>query len=135
PLPERYPERTTWALALDPHVSDMKRYKPGPLLELCPEEEREKYRYNPRKMARIGYRRRLITVPGVVCMSTPFLGASLQISAVEVRPPPEILAKVKDLRLKWKAPDGSEIQDAHVAAMRAKEVTRGLWYRLNPYPP
>lgn len=134
PLPRTFPEVMQWALCLDSKVKDLHRVKPGALLELCNAKERKIAKTDPLKAARQAYRRRLLQTPGIVCSSQPFFGVSLRVEALQVQPPEPIIEAFKKLR-KWKAPDGMELQDAHIAAMRARQVALGFYYRPNPKPP
>lgn len=136
PMPLTYSELQEWSLALDADVGEMHRIKPGVLLELCGDtpEEKELIEKDPRKAARQGFRRRMVSVPGIVSLSTPFLGVQLVVKALERLPPPEVIEFIKGVR-KFRTPDGQELQDAHVAAMRVKELGRGLYYRPKPQPP
>jgi hypothetical protein len=136
PMPLTYSELMEWSLALDADVGEMHRIKPGVLLELCGDSEEAKALIlkDPRKAARQGFRRRLVTIPGVVSLSTPFLGVQLVVSAVEKLPPPDVIEMIKKAR-KFEMPDGQELQDGHVVAMRVKELGRGLYYRPKPIPP
>lgn len=135
PLPISYTELEQWSLCLDSKIGQMHRVKPGALLELCNEEEKEIAIDNPLKAARKAYRRRLLSTPGIVSTQTPFLGSSLRISSVECVPPKEIHDAFKVLRKKWKTPDGWWAQDAHIVAMHAKQLAMGFYSRWNPRPP
>lgn len=134
PLPISDADLHKWCLACDSKVGVMQRAKPGALLKMCNEEELEIAKTDARKAARQAVKRRIVTTPGVVSLSTPFLGSSLVVNALEVIPPKEVQAYVKKIK-KFQTPDGGELQDAHVAAMRSKEMVRGLYYRPNPVPP
>jgi hypothetical protein len=135
PLPLVRSELEQWCLACDAKVGTLQRAKPGVLLELCGPEEKEFIKRDPRKAARLAVKRRIVSTPGVVSLSKPFLGASLVVSAIEVIPPKQIQDFFVKIKRKFKTPDGQELQDAHVASMRAKEIARGLYYRPNPMPP
>ena len=134
PLPHSYSELEQWSLCLDVGIGEMHRVKPGALLEFCNEEEKELIPTNPRKAARKAFRRRLLETPGIVSTQSPFLGASLRLSAAKCTPPPEIHEAIGRVR-KWKMPDGFEIQDAHIAAMSVKQLALGFFYRPKPRPP
>lgn len=136
PMPLTYSELQEWSLALDADVGEMHRVKPGVLLELCgdSDEEKQLMRMDPRKAARQGFRRRLVSTPGVVSLSSPFLGSQLVVNAIERLPPVKVIEMIRQVR-KFRTPDGQELQDAHVAAMRVKELGRGLYYRPDPQPP
>lgn len=134
PLPRSFPEVMQWALCLDSKVGELQRVKPGALLELCNRKEKKLAKVNPLKAARQAFRRTLLGTPGIVCSTRPFFGVSLRVEALEVQPPETIIEAFKKLR-KWKSPDGQEIQDAHIAAMRARQVALGFYYRPNPKPP
>lgn len=135
PLPRGFPELMQWALCLDSKVGELQRVAPGALLELCNASERKIAKGgNPLKAARQAFRRRLLDTPGIVSSTKPFLGVSLRVEALEVQPPAPIIEAFQKLR-KWKSPDGQEIQDAHIAAMRARQVALGFFYRPNPRPP
>lgn len=134
PLPHRYSELEQWSLCLDVGIGALHRVKPGALLEFCNDEEKLLIPDNPLKAARRAYRRRLLDTPGIVSTQSPFLGASLRLSAAECKPPPEIHEAIRQVR-KWKMPDGVEIQDAPIASKAVKELALGFFYRPKPRPP
>lgn len=135
PMPQRRSEVEQWSLCLDDKVSDMSRVKPGALLELCNDEERKIALTNPLKAARLAYRRRLISTPGVVSTTKTFQGASLRVKEFRREVPAEIRAAVARLRDDFERPDGEWLEEGQLVAACIKTLALGFYYVWDPMPP
>lgn len=127
PLPRDWPTLCEWAEALD--VSDNPR-PPGALVRLCAEYMMiggEKTGFFTTAMAREAWRRKFVSVPGVVASSENELGCSLVINKLKVETPKPIKDALKNLYDTWEAPNGDEL----MYAMEVARVTRQL--RLGGY--
>ncbi len=136
PLPTDYDQLDNWSLALDEKIRPENRVKPGALVKLCNEEERDLLAAGDElRAARLAYRRRLTDTPGVVATRETFMGASLNITPLALKLPQVVEDAFKHLREKEETPDGWPISDGHIMAKHAKELALGFYYRWNPRPP
>ena len=135
PMPITYPELEQWALCLDEKVGEMHRVKPGALLQLCNDEEKELAKTNALKAARKAFRRRLICTPGIVSTTKTFQGASLRVKEWKREVPDEVKQKVQHLRKTWERPDGEWLEEGHLVAACAKTLALGFFYVWDPMPP
>lgn len=130
PLPLHYGTLAEWAEALD--VGD-DPLAPGALLKLCSDDELKELgrARNPieiQHVVRGAFRRRLIETPGVVATEETEVDASLTIEAVRPEVPPEIVAKLKEVRQRWEI-DGEELVDALTVARVLRQVAAGFRYK------
>jgi hypothetical protein len=135
PIPMKYNEMKTWAMALDDGIIEMERAHIGALRHFCDVEQLHPRRTleEKRREARRGYQGRLTGTPGVVATSDTGVEASLTIErrtdvygAVGVRP--WIKDALKTLRDSWITPGGEEITDAVDYWRKAREIAMGFYY-------
>lgn len=119
PVPRDYHTRRQWSLAIDPPRGNSLPLPPGRLLELCRGDE----------SLRRGFRRRLLSTPGVVATRESSLKTGLEIS---VRSPPaipeEVLRELSKPREEAKRPDGEELVTQLDIARTIKQVASGFFY-------
>lgn len=134
PVPLHFADLEMWSAALDERRGFDGRADPGELKILCNAEEQKLWGREPRKAARLAFRRRLIETPGVVAAHESRVGASLVIRAVRPKVAPVVDEAFKKLRL-WETPDGWPIPDGLTMARHARELVMGFYYIWNPRPP
>lgn len=139
PTPTDFNDRMAWAMVIDEKKNKGQeameaKMAPGALIEFCNAEERELYKTDPIKAVRSGYRRRLVSTPGVVATQEGALAMTLSIDSVIVDMP-EIRDAVYMLKKEWKRPDGEPVMDAIEIWRHLREVATGFYYRWNPMPP
>jgi hypothetical protein len=132
PLPGNHTDLELWADALDERKGQLRRADPGALLVFCNDAERA---HEPRKAARLGFRRRLVETPGVVASKETPIDASLVVRALEPKPTPALEAAFERLRYTWETPDGWPIADGLAMFRHARELALGFYYVWNPRPP
>ncbi len=135
PLPQWHGDLELWADALDERKGQTKRANPGALRALCNEEEDKLWTEEPRRAARMAYRRRLVETPGVVATKSTPIDASIRVSSVE----PPVTSAIDDafatLRDMWETPDGWPISDGLSMFRHARELALGFFYIWSPRPP
>jgi SNF2 domain-containing protein len=138
PVPRSWGELEEWSDALDETKLDSPPVGLGALSALLGPEEAGLS--DPLVACRRGYRRRLVSTPGIVATEDRALGVSLAIRAV--RPPvPEVVRNaLGKLRSDWELPDGTPLGSAETnrpggiwAARR--QLALGFFYRWDPPPP
>lgn len=139
PTPTDFNDRMAWGQVLDEKkrkgVEELEaKVTPGALIEFCDAEERELYKTEPVRAVRLGYRRRLVSTPGVVATQEGALSMSLSIDSRIVEMP-ELRSDIVALRKGWQRPDGEPILDAIELWRHLREMSCGFYYRWNPMPP
>lgn len=139
PTPTDFNDRMAWAAVIDEKKNKgtealEAKVAPGALIEFCDAAERELYKTDPIKAVRSGYRRRLVSTPGVVATQEGALAMTLSIDSHVLRVP-EIAEPVRMLKREWKRPDGEPVMDAIEIWRHLREVATGFYYRWNPMPP
>ena len=135
PIPKGMNELELWADALDERKGQTKRADPGALVVLCNEEERDLWQQDSHKAARLAFRRRMTSTPGVVATQESPIDASLEVRMVEPTFPESLAEAFKRLRYRWETPDGWPIADGLSMFRHARELALGFFYRWNPRPP
>lgn len=135
PVPTTHEECEEWAQALDERVDPMMRRKPGALLELCSQEEREKYLGY--EASRHGFRRRLTETAGVVATigEGESVGASIYVRGILHGASAVTEENFRKLRLEWRTPDEWDLMHAVDIWRHAQELALGLHYVWSPRPP
>lgn len=138
PVPgiKHFHELMDWAEALD--VSD-DPLDPGALVEFCNEEERRiiyaasdsdpdsmKAKHNA---VRAGFRRRVVSTPGVVATQEGAIATSLQITALRPNLPVEVTDALIKLRLSWEIEGYEAFEDAMRVAVAARQIASGFFLR------
>jgi hypothetical protein len=118
PVTRSWNDAKDWALALDPHVKEEQRLRPGVLLELC----------QPGEKPREGFRRRLVETEGVIGSKAEEFGASLIIRKLGLDIPKSVENALAYLRKFWEMPNGEVITDAKDFARKARELACGFYY-------
>lgn len=124
PLPQPWTERQEWAAVLDERTM-LRPVGPGALWRFCEGDE------TPRQ----GYRRRLVSAPGVVASAEGQLGTSLRITAAPIKTPRAVLAMMQELRDTWTTPNGDLLCEAVEVWRHMRELALGFWYRWKFPPP
>jgi len=135
PIPKAYTELEAWADALDERKGQTKRADPGALRVLCNDEEDTLWKTEPRRAARLAYRRRLVETPGVVATKETPIDASITMRAVEAPESNEVDEAFHGLRSLWETPDGWPIADGLAMFRHARELALGFFYVWDPRPP
>ncbi len=158
PLPRDFTQTESWAQALDDMPDNDTRRAPGVLLNFCdpfevdclhpgwslePEAVRLGYigedddrQAALLKLVRRGFRRRLMSTPGVVGTSDDALGTSLVIcERIPPAPPDNIVEAFRNLRATWQTPNGDEIDGGVNLWRHAGELSSGFWSRWVPPAP
>lgn len=135
PLPRTYNDLEVWADALDERKGQIKRVDPGALIDLCDDSETELWKREPRRAARLAYRRRLTETPAVVASNETPIDASIRIQAISPKVPQEIDDAFFTLRKRWETPDGWPIADGLGMFRHARELALGFFYVWDPRPP
>lgn len=126
PVPLKWQELTEWADALDSDVPDGQRIASGALKKFC----------DPDENVRQGFRRRLVSTPGVVASEENELGTSLRIQGIKnIIIPPRTQKVINDVRTYWETPNGDIITQAVDLWRHLRELSLGFWYRWEPEPP
>lgn len=138
PVPLHFQDLDDWAEALDEKKlrDEEDAADPGDLRELCNESECQLWDVGqPRRAARMAYRRRLVETPGVVATEETPIDASLTIRGLKLSPNAAVEEAFAKLRSTWETPDGWPIADGMTMSRHAKELAVGFYYRWDPYPP
>lgn len=123
PVPVVETEIRRWARAIDPERYEDGYWMPGALMRLCEAGE----------SVRSGFRRRLVSTPGVVPSADKILAIPLKFK--ERRPPkmPDVLIEhLKVLRRPkkdggWKRPDGELFTMSTQVVACARQLSQGVW--------
>lgn len=138
PVPLHFQDLEDWANALDEKKGRDAEdaVDPGELRLLCEPEEAALWDAEPRRAARMAYRRRLVETAGIVTTDETPIDASLSIRLARL---PGHISVVEEaftqLRSEWKTPDGEPILDGLEMFRHARELALGFWYRWDPSPP
>lgn len=133
PLPRPFPELTEWADALDVRDEDKQAMAPGALLEFCDEEDRKLS--DGVAAARSGFRKRLVSTPGIIATEDKALGCSLTIQHFQVPLNMEARNAFAHLRKFWETPDGWSCAEAVDFWRHAREMAQGFYLVWEPRPP
>jgi hypothetical protein len=135
PVPTQWVDVENWANALDVlDTNPWTRVQPGALVQFVgPEDWREGA--DELTIIRRAYARRLIQTPGVVASGEDTLGTSLQLSALDCPPDPEIDRAFQRLRDNAELPDGWLLIDAVAVWAYARQLALGFYYVWDPRPP
>lgn len=117
PLPLHYPTLVEWAAALDAG-SFMK--PAGNLRRLCSDES---------EPVRSGFRRRLVSSPGVVATKETALGTSLLLTKFQVQAPTKVRNLTQTITEAWERPDGEPLTDVLSLLRCARQMSAGFFYR------
>lgn len=120
PLPIHWPTLNEWCMALDSNIPDYARKQGGVLWKFCETKE---------EPVREGFRRRLISTPGVSATDSSAIGTSLVYSKRELTMPKEVQDAIDVLNRDWKRPDGEEFSDVLTLAKSVREVGCGFWLK------
>lgn len=141
PLPLNLQSYLAWSCALDEKVPDGARLDPGPLCELTPGDLRSEAELaagailDRREQAQRAFGRRFISAPGVFSTRDDVPAVGLTITIRHLPAPAPIRAAVELLRAEWATPDGHEFESALELWARERWMSRGGWYRWEPYAP
>lgn len=135
PIPQRHGDLQLWADALDERKGQVRRANPGALMVLCNDDERAAWLGNPRRTARLAFRRRLVETPGVVATKETPIDASIRVRGVEPPASKAVDEAFARLRYRWETPDGWPIADGLAMFRHARELALGFYYIWNPRPP
>lgn len=129
-------ELMDWAEALD--VSD-DPLEPGALVEFCNEEERRIIAAaHPNDLdslrashnaVRSGFRRRVVSTPGVVATEEGSIATSLQIAALRPNIPVAVCDALIKLRTSWEIEGYEAFEDAMRVAVAARQIASGFFLR------
>lgn len=133
PCPLKSSEVDEWADALDDKLDNpFKRIHPGPLLKFATPEDL----LHPEVVAaRRGFRRRLITTPGVVATQNEQVDCKLLIRGIEYEMNDVTEANFKKLRDEWRTPDDWDLTLASEVWMIANQLAMGMHHIWKPRPP
>jgi hypothetical protein len=126
PLPNRWPELSEWAAALDEGIPDQSRMAPGVLTT---------FKDTGDTNVRQGYRRRLVETPGVVASGAEELGTALTIRRLDPTLPGVMRGHLKRLRDLWEDPNGDQLTEAVDVWRTARQLALGFWYKWDPPGP
>ena len=133
PVPRHAHEVDEWADALDDKLENpFKRLHPGPLLKFALPED---LAHGEVTAARRGFRRRLISTPGVVATQNEQVDCKLHIRAIEYEVNAQTEANFEKLRDEWRTPDDWDLSMATDVWRVANELSAGLHYVWSPRPP
>lgn len=137
PVPHKASEVEEWADCLDEKLQNpFKRLAPGPLLRLATKEDWDEVEDRDEiRIARRGFRRRLIDTPGVVATQNEQVDCKLRITALEYEMTDLTEAHFHKLRSSWMTPDDWALMMATEAWRVARELAMGLHYTWIPRPP
>lgn len=116
PVPNHWPTVEEWASALDPVPFPAPM---GQLRRLCEVGE----------TVRSGFRRRLVSSPGVVATEEGAIEASLLIHERRPAVPLAVQQALEDVRSTWQRPDGEELVDGLALSRCARELACGFFLR------
>lgn len=134
PVPMHFTDLEAWSSALDVRLTEKTApLHPGPLLRWCLPEDRTDG--DEHDHARRGYRRRLVSTPGVVALAEQSVSCSLVVSGAQLDAPPVVLDAFAGLRRDWVLPDGSELIDGPAVWRAARQLGLGYYYTWETQPP
>lgn len=129
PVPRDYRETEEWAAALD-EIKCERAVGLGALVRLLDDGEEVSL-----DTVRRGFRRRLVSTPGVVATDERFEGASLSITAVRPLVTDSVKRALHRLRSAWLLPDESPLSTGLDVWRHAQEIGLGFYYVWDPPPP
>lgn len=139
PVPLTYRDREAWANALDERVDVIKRQRPGALLYLAGDEEKDVK--DELERARRGFRRRLWETPGVIYLDKQTCDTPLSLRLIQAPEDPLLDAAFKHFRTHEATPpfhgepDGYDLEGPLDMYRVGRELGRGFFSRFDPLPP
>ena len=128
PVPRIRVEQSQWAKALGSEecdYEDLERLESGLGVQIISQDQ-----------ARIAFRERLISTPGVLVSMSGFEGSELVVRPRYLEPDPKVDPLFEDLRNLWEAPDGWLLADAQFEVWAtARKMQLGFYHRHDPRPP
>jgi hypothetical protein len=122
PLPRKREELLAWSAALD--VGHASPTGPGCLAAFVEGVEQPTM-----EEVREGFRRRLLSTPGVVFSEAGSVGASLILSERKINVPQAVEDALEEVELKWATPGGEvELADPMALARVLRQVSAGFFY-------
>ncbi len=131
PLPVEYPSLEQWCFALDEGVKEETRYKPGALLRLANEEEKQQGLDGIRRAVR----RRIVDSHGVVATTELSCALPLTMQVREIAVPNEVKTAMYRLRTEYELPTGDTVDAGIAFWQHAREIASGFAYRWDPPAP
>lgn len=136
PLPSTWNALQLWAGAIDERKGPHEEIDPGALEVLCNARELRIWRNGePRRAARLGFRRRLVETPGIVATKSTPVDASILVRAIAPPPSSAIAEAFETLRREWTTPDEWPVDDGLAMSRHARELALGFYYVWDPRPP
>lgn len=133
PLPLHPLESVKWGLAIDEKVQPWQRLDIGALdLLPGPSEEEEP---DPIRRARLKYRIRLTSTPGVVSTLEDIPDVGLRIWAKTLTLPPEVVKMLRDMRKDYVTPGGDSFKLAVELWRHARALGTCMYQVWRPPPP
>jgi len=131
PLPTDWNTLESWAASVDEGVRPEARVKPGALLSLCSEDEREQGLDG----VRVALRRRVFDTPGFVSTTDAACPIPLVVQTVDIQVPQSIKDALRNLRDLYELPDGSDVGEPLLKWAAARQLACGFYYQPDPPPP
>lgn len=119
PIPHHYPVLMDWCQALDADIPVYLR-KPEGVLQV--------FKETPFETARDGFRRRMVSVLGVVATDVNRIGTSLTFNSRPLKIPEKVQKAIDDLNEKWEFPSGEAFSDILTLSMAQRQLSCGFWY-------
>lgn len=130
PVPADPLEMQAWAYALDEKVPELARFEPGALATLSPVQHED-----PLTQARLAYRDRFTSTPGIVATLEDVPPMGLRIEARQVALPPALEATIQRVRDTWQTPAGEDFSLALDLWRHCRTLGCGLFYKWEPAAP
>lgn len=131
PFPRDFVTLEQWSLAIDRKVKEEMRYKPGALLRLCSEDQKQAGLDGVRH----AIRDRILSAPGIVATREVSCGIPLIFQRRHVEVPPEVRTAMAELRDYYRLPTGDSVEAGVTFWNHAHEVANGFAYYCDPIPP
>lgn len=141
PLPLNLQSYLAWSYALDEKVPEGAQLDPGPLCEITPCDMRRPEEIAAgtllprREQAQRAFGRRFVSCPGVFSTLDDVPPCGLQITVKLMPAPAPVRGAIGQLRELWETPDGHQFESALELWARERWMSRGGWYRWEPYAP
>lgn len=119
PMPEHYPTLMDWCSVLDADVPVFLR-KPEGVLQV--------FKETPFETTRDGFRRRMVSVLGVVATDVNRIGTSLTFNSRPLAIPKNVQQAIDDLNTKWEFPSGEAFSDILTLSAAQRQLSCGFWY-------
>lgn len=131
PVPADPLETGAWAYAMDEKVPPEARFDPGALLSLAPTDAS----LEPEVRARLAYRARFNSTPGVVCTTDDVPPVGLKLWTTDFEIPAAAQEMIAAMREDWTTPDGHDFSMPMDLWRHARDLGCGFFYKWDPYPP